>query len=74
MKVLKSNLSTLPFPKLSRLEDSYLANIVDMILSHPTRHQELHSLIDDYVFDIFNISDLERNWIISQNIQHNVLR
>lgn len=74
MKVLKSNLSTLPFPKLSHPEDSYLANIVDMILSHPTRHQELHSLIDDYVFDIFNISDLERNWIISHNIQHNILR
>lgn len=74
MKVLKSNLSTLPFPKLSHPEDSYLANIVDLILSQPTRHQELQSLIDDYVFDIFNISEFERNWIISKNTQNNISR
>ena len=66
VKVLKSNLSSLPFPKLSSSEDSYFASIVDMIISHDSNAHRLCSLIDDRVFEIFDISSTERDWIMSK--------
>ena len=66
LKVLKSNLSSLPFPKLTSSEDSYFSGIVDMIISQDSNAHRLCSLIDDRVFDIFDISSTERDWIMSK--------
>ena len=66
LKVLKSNLSSLPFPKLTSSEDSYFASLVDMILSHDSNANRLYSLIDNRVFEIFDISTTERDWIMSK--------
>ena len=63
LKVLKSNLSTLPFPAISHSTDVKLATLVMQIIQQG-RRAELINEIDNEIFNIFDIDAEERNWIM----------
>lgn len=62
IKVLKSNLQELPFPKLTESQDSMLSQMVTSILS--TGHsEETQRELDKAVYAIFNITPTEQQQI-----------
>lgn len=60
IKILKGNLSKLPFPKLTPEEDLFLRSHVDELLNG--RSSALRE-IEDFIYRFFNISQEERNYI-----------
>jgi hypothetical protein len=63
LKVLKSNLSALPFPAISPLLDQKLAYLVTMIIQHGKKH-EIMQEINTEIFDLFDINAEERNLVM----------
>lgn len=59
-KILKGNLLRLPFPLISKEQDSFLVNLVERILDGV----QLSPQIDDAVFNIFGLSQLERERVM----------
>ncbi len=62
IKVLKGNLQSLPFPKLTAAENSELEDIVNSIMTDGCAENRLQKL-DQTVYRIFNITANERNFI-----------
>ena len=60
IKILKGNLSKLPFPKLTPEEDRFLCTQVDEILCGNTSARQE---IEDFIYFLFDISQEERNYI-----------
>ena len=60
MKILKGNLSSLPFPKLTAAQDEYLRMSVDLILHGEDNVQQD---IDAFVYEFFNIRSREIHYI-----------
>ena len=60
IKILKGNLSKLPFPKLTPEEDRLLCTQVDEILCGNTSARQE---IEDFIYFLFDISQEERNYI-----------
>ncbi len=65
IKVLKSNLEELPFPKLTKDQDDALSNIVSIIVNtnYPDKY---HCKLDKIVYSIFDISQKEQQYIDSK--------
>lgn len=60
IKVLRTNLEQLPFPKLSLEEDKYFTELTNNILSGKS---ELINEVNNAVYDKFNISTAEQEYI-----------
>ena len=67
VKVLKGNLQELPFPKLTLEQDNELGKLVTSIQSFGYS-EAYRSELDDYVYAIFDITPLEREYIESKMI------
>lgn len=63
VKVLKSNLSALPFPAISPLLDQKLAYLVTMIIQQG-KTKEIMQEINSEIFDLFDINAEERNFVL----------
>ena len=63
LKVLKSNLSALPFPAISPLLDQKLAYLVTMILQQGKK-AEIMQEINTEIFNLFDINPEERNLVM----------
>ena len=63
LKVLKSNLSSLPFPAISPLLDQKLAYLVTMILQQGKK-AEIMQEINTEIFNLFEINSEERNLVM----------
>jgi len=63
LKVLKSNLSALPFPAISPLLDQKLAYLVTMIIQHGKKN-EIMQEINTEIFDLFDINAEERDFVM----------
>lgn len=59
IKILKSNLIELPFPKISSEENFYLTNLVDAILSGADKRAEL----EEFIFSFYGISTAQAEHI-----------
>ena len=62
IKVLKRNLQQLPFPKLDECQQARLGQAVGKVYADGATRENLDHL-DRVVFDIFGISDAERNYV-----------
>ncbi len=56
IKVLRGNLEELPFPIFSQTIYSEILNLVDKVLTNKIKI----SVIDDFIFNLFNITDKEK--------------
>lgn len=64
IKVLKRSLTALPFPKLTPVENDTLEHIADEIMLNGLS-DGYRKMLDEEVFDIFDISQSERTYIIN---------
>ena len=62
IKILKNNLIELPFPQLTNEENNFLKNLVEQILAGDV---EKISEIDKFIFEFYNISASQENYIRS---------
>ena len=65
-KVLKGNLSALPFPAIPQALDQRLSFLVSLVLKNG-RTSDVMQEIDNEIFDLFNINTEERNMVM-QNV------
>lgn len=65
IKVLKSNLQKLPFPKLTKEQDEKLSILVSSIQSN-SFSEEYQQLLDKIVYSIFGITEEEQKHIIQK--------
>lgn len=59
-KILKGNLLRLPFPLINQKQNRFLVNLVEGILNGT----QLSSRVDDAVFDVFGLNQLERERVM----------
>lgn len=64
VKVLKSNLSKLPFPKITKSQDIKLVQLVDEILQSGATAQLL-ATINEEIYKIFDLSEVEKQLLNS---------
>lgn len=59
-KILKGNLTELPFPEISETENEELTMLVDAVLSGDNSKQDT---IDNYIFSIYNLTEDQRAYV-----------
>lgn len=59
-KILKGNLTELPFPQISKKENEELTLLVNAVLSGDNSKQET---IDNYIFSIYNLTEDQRTYV-----------
>ncbi len=64
IKVLKRSLTALPFPKLTPVENDTLEHIADEIILNGLS-DSYRKVLDEEVFDIFDLSQSERTYVIN---------
>lgn len=65
IKVLKGNLQALPFPELTKDEDSFLSDLVSCI--HASDYsEEYQRMLDDMVFNLFGITPAEQAHVLAR--------
>ena len=60
IKILKNNLLTLPFPKITSLQDKEITQLVDLVLNGDRRAIES---INEYIFSIYSLTTNMKNEI-----------
>lgn len=63
IKILKGNLSSLPFPKLTEEQDRCLAEMVNQIICG---NQSMAAGVDDYIYDLYEVNPETIKYIKSQ--------
>ncbi len=60
IKILKSNLITLPFPFIDKKTDIYVEDICNQILNGETQQSKI---LDDIIYSMYSLSDQEKTYI-----------
>ena len=60
IKVLRGNLEELPFPEISKIDDSQISALVDGVLNGDVEKQES---IEKYIFSIYGLTEKQISYI-----------
>lgn len=66
IKILKSNLLKLPFPRIHETQNTQISQLVDLLLDKTNNNLKYHLLIQDEIYHIFKINKHQINHI--QNV------